>query len=402
MQETQKTPLSSVLNSKVVLFLLSQNLSLFGSSVVGFAIIWYITLETSSGMYLMAATIAQLVPHILISMYSGVWADRYNRKILIMLSDSFIALATLGLAIAFFLGFRSIYALLAVSVVRSIGGGIQSPAVNAMLPQLVKEEHLVRVQGINQTIASALMLLSPATGGLLLGLMDISYAFLLDVVTAALAVLAFSFISVKKQIRQTTGTPSMMREMKEGLHYTFSNRILRNLLICYAFSFFLITPAAILTPLMVQRSFGGEVWRLTANEMVWTVGSLLGGLYVSIKGNFSNKVRTIAFSLVGFGITFTMLGFSKVFPVYLSFMGIAGIFLPIFATAETVMIQEIADEDKLGRVFSIVQIISTSAVPLGILLFGPLSDRVSVESLLVVSGLLLTLVGFIYSRTASR
>ena len=68
---------------RVVLFLLSQNLSIFGSSVVGFAIIWYITLETSSGIYLMLATLAQMVPHLLISLYSGVWADRHSRKILI-------------------------------------------------------------------------------------------------------------------------------------------------------------------------------------------------------------------------------------------------------------------------------------------------------------------------------
>ena len=84
---------------RVVLFLLSQNLSIFGSSVVGFAIIWYITLETSSGIYLMLATLAQMVPHLVISLYSGVWADRHSRKVLLMLRDSFIAVATLVLAL---------------------------------------------------------------------------------------------------------------------------------------------------------------------------------------------------------------------------------------------------------------------------------------------------------------
>ena len=88
-------------NKKIILFLISQNISLFGSAVVGFCIIWYITLETSSGIWLMLATICSLLPQVVISLWGGVWADRHNRKHLIMLADAFIALATLGIALFF-------------------------------------------------------------------------------------------------------------------------------------------------------------------------------------------------------------------------------------------------------------------------------------------------------------
>ncbi len=401
MQQTEQQKAPPLFTKRVVLFLLSQNLSIFGSSVVGFAIIWYITLETSSGMYLMLATLAQMVPHLLISLYSGVWADRHNRKILIMLSDSFIAVATLVLALIFSLGWESIWAILAVSVIRSIGGGIQSPAVNAIIPQLVPEEHLVRIQGINQSINSALMLISPAVGGMMLGLFGLVSTFFLDVVTATLAVLVFSFIKVTKPKRNDQ-VHSVIADMKEGISYTLSHPVLRNLLICYGFSFFLITPAAILTPLLVERTFGSEVWLLTLNEMVWTGGALLGGLLVSLKGSFKNKISAISLSLVAFGTCFALLGVAPTFVIYLIIMGLGGIFVPFLNTAEIVMIQEISDEDKLGRVFSIVQILSGSAIPLGIVVFGPLADRVSIQLLLVVSGVLLAAVGLIYGRTASH
>ncbi len=386
---------------RVVLFLLSQNLSIFGSSVVGFAIIWYITLETSSGIFLMLATLAQMVPHLLISFYGGVWADRHSRKMLIMLSDSFIAVATLALAVIFSLGWESIGAILAVSVIRSIGSGIQSPAVNAIIPQLVSDEHLVRIQGINQSFHSALLLLSPAVGGMMLGLFGLVSTFYLDVVTATLAVLVFSFIKVSKP-KRSGQTHSVVSDIKVGISYTLSHPVLRNLLICYGFSFFLITPAAILTPLLVERTFGGEVWRLTLNEMVWTGGALLGGVLVSLKGRIRNKVRAIAISLAGFGICFALLGVAPSFIPYLIIMGLGGIFVPFLNTAEIVMIQETTDEDKLGRVFSMVQILSGSAMPLGILIFGPLADRVSIQLLLVISGTLLAAVGLIYGRTASK
>lgn len=390
-----------LLNKSILLFLISQNLSLFGSSVVGYAIIWYITLKTSSGVYLMFATLAQMVPYLLISLSGGVWADRYNRKMLIMLSDSFIALATLALALLYGLGYGTISALIAVNVVRSLGNGVQTPAVNAIIPQLVPAEHLVRIQGINQSISSALLLVSPAVGGLMLATFDLYWTFYLDVISAAFAVLVFSFIKVPER-KEVTTTTSMIQDIKVGMRYTFANPLLRNLLICYAIAFFLMTPAAILSPLMIARSFGEEVWRLTANELFWTGGSLLGGLIVSLKGEFSNKVRAIAGSLVAFGISFALLGVAPTFVLYLIFITLGGLFVPVINSAEIVLIQEITDEDKMGRVFSIVQLLGGGTIPLGILLFGPLSDHVSVETLLVISGVLLAVVGLLYWSTAPK
>ncbi|MGI6004974.1 MAG: MFS transporter [Christensenellales bacterium] len=382
---------------QIGLFLLSQNVSLFGSSVVGFAIIWHITLTTSSGTWLMLATICSLLPQVLVSLLGGVWADRYNRKHLIMLSDGFIALATLALTAAFLLGFDRLELLLAVSAVRSVGAGIQTPAVGAIYPQLVPQEHLTKAQGINQTLNSVLMLLAPAVGGLILGWVGIVAALFVDVVTAAIAVFVMSRIQVEK-ITVQKETDSVWVDLKDGLKYTFRHPQLRRILICFLFSFFLITPAAVLSPLMVERTFGSEVWRLTANEMVWTVGSFFGGLFVSLKGQFKDKVRTVAFCLVVFGVMFALLGAAWNFVSFLVFMGIAGFFLPPLATAQTVHIQEITEPEVLGRVFSIVQLISASAMPVAIVLFGPLADVVSVESILLVSGALLALVGILYGR----
>jgi len=385
-------------NKKIALFLVSQNVSLFGSSVVGFAIIWYITLETSSGFWLMMATICAMLPQVVVSLWGGVWADRYNRKYLIMLADAFIALATLGLAIAFWAGFQCLELLLAASAVRSIGGGIQAPAVNAIFPQLVPREKLTRIQGINQTLNSVLLLLSPAVGGVILGSLSIVWAFFLDVVTAALAILIFSFIKVEK-LERTVAVAPVFTELRYGISYTFGHPVLRGIVICCACSLFLVTPAAILTPLLVERSFGSDVWRLTANEVVWTVGSLIGGVFVSLYGSFKNKIRTIALCLVAFGVTFGLLGLAGNFILYLVIMGIAGLFMPVIATAQTVLIQETAEPGMMGRVFSIVQIIAASAMPIAILFFGPLADVISVETILIVSGVLLALVGVVYART---
>lgn len=386
---------NSLLKKRIALFLISQNLSLFGSSVVSFSIIWYVTLQTSSGKWVMLFTICSLLPQVLISLWAGVWADRYNRKYLVMLADGFIALATLCLAVAFWAGYERIELLLVISLIRSLGAGIQTPAVGALFPQITPQDKLTRVQGINQTLGAVLMLISPAVGGILLSSMGITWAFMVDVITAVLAVAVLSFIHIEKVARPSE-TVSVFSELRQGISYALNHKLLKRILLCFGVSFFLITPAAVLTPLLVERSFGSDVWRLTANEMVWTIGSLIGGVFVSLKGEFKDKILTVALCLMGFGVTFALLGIAGNFTVYLIIMGIGGLFMPVIATAQTVLIQENVEAVMMGRVFSLVQIITGSAMPIAILLFGPLADIVSIGSILLVSGMLLVLAGVLY------
>lgn len=386
---------------KTGIFLISQNVSLFGSSVIGYAVIWYITLKTSSGVWLMLATICSALPQVLLSPFGGVWADRYNRKMLIMLADAGIAFCTLLLAIAFFLGFERLELLLVVSAVRSLGAGIQTPAVNAVYPQIVPAEKLVKVQGINQTLNSVLLLLSPALGGVMLGTLGLKWTFLLDVVTAILAIVIISFIKIEKP-KRSDAPVSVFGDLKKGIVYAFSNKLLRNTLICFGIAIFLITPAAVLSPLFIERVFGGEIWRLTANEIFWTGGSIIGGIIVALKSKFKNKVKVIAVCLCAFGVTFAVLGYTYYYWIFVSVMAVSGFFMPFVSTAQVTLLQENVREDMMGRVFSLVGILSASAMPIAILIFGPLADVMPMEILFAVSGALLILTGIIYGVRVKR
>ncbi|HEX2980121.1 MAG TPA: MFS transporter, partial [Anaerolineaceae bacterium] len=169
-----------------VLFLTSQTISLFGSFLVQYAITWHITLETQSGVMMTLSIISGFLPTFFLSPFAGVWADRYNRKLLIILSDSLIAVSTLVLAVLFLMGYDSIWLLFAASAVRAVGAGIQSPAVSAFLPGLVPEDQLTRVNGINSSIQALVTLVSPMASGALLAMATIEAIFFIDVVTAAI------------------------------------------------------------------------------------------------------------------------------------------------------------------------------------------------------------------------
>ena len=135
---------------QITAFLAGQTITLFGSMLVQFAITWYIARETSSGLYVTLSVLCSFGPQILLSIFSGVWADRYNKKMLIILSDGGIALATLILAILMARGASGIWLLFIFSAVRSAGSGIQMPAIQAILPQLVPKDKLMRIKKVKE------------------------------------------------------------------------------------------------------------------------------------------------------------------------------------------------------------------------------------------------------------
>lgn len=387
---------------QIILFLISQNLSIFGSSVVGFSIIWYITLETSSGTWITISTIAVLIPQVVISLWAGVIADRYNRKLIVMISDSFTALATLIAFIVFQSGKESLEILIIISFLRSIGGGFQAPAVSALYPQIVPEDKLVRINGISQTLNNILLLISPAVGGFVLGTMGIKWTFLIDVSTALIAVIIVSLMKIENKACNREEKSTVIFELKEGIKYMLARPILKTIAICYAVTFVLITPAAFLSPLMVSRNFGNEVWRLTANEMFWSLGSIIGGLFIAWKGNFKNKTTAISIALIGFGSTFALMGLTNIFWIYLFLDCICGIFLPVLVTAETVMIQTNTENDYMGRVFSLLQFISQGVMPIAILGLGPLGDKIEIQYIIVTCGILLSLWAIWFKKEAGK
>ena len=380
----------------IILFIISQTVSLLGSSLVQYAIMWYITLNTKSGVMMTISIICGFLPTFFLSPFAGVWADRYNRKMLIILADSFIAVTTLMMAILFLLGYESIGLLFVMSALRAVGTGIQTPAVGAIIPQIVPEDKLTKVNGINGSIQAMVMLVSPMLSGALLTMATLEAIFFIDVVTAAIAVVVLLvFLKVPAHAKaQKTQEVSYFKDVHEGIIYIREHTYVRKFFTFCAFFFFLVAPAAILTPLQVTRSFGEDVWRLTAIEIAFSLGMMLGGIIIAAWGGFSNRIHTMTMASLIIGSCTLALGLVPVFWIYLLVMGITGSSIPFFNTPSTVLLQEKVEADYLGRVFGVLGMISSSMMPLGMLVFGPMADVVRIEGLLIGTGILLFIQSF--------
>jgi DHA3 family macrolide efflux protein-like MFS transporter len=379
---------------KTALFLSSQSLSLFGSMLVQYAIIWYVTLITQSGVILTISTISAFLPQIIISLFAGVWADRYPRKLLIISADVLIAVSTLILALFFLFGYKELWLIFLVSGIRAVGAGIQMPAVNALLPQIVPTEKLIRVNSINGTIQPFIMIAAPVVSGALLSLSSLESIFFVDVVTAILAVSLLLVLKVPAHQKAAAGQKTgYLDDLRAGLAYIGQNRTIKTLLIFFAFVFFLATPVIFLTPLLVTRSFGEDVWRLTATEVAFFAGSIIGGSIMTAWGGFKNHFRTIGLSCILWAILFVLLGLSNVFVLFLVVMFFSGIPMPMFNVPTTTLLQEMVDPDMQGRVFGVMQLIMTTIMPVGMLVFGPVADVITIELLLIMSSALLAVPG---------
>ena len=386
---------------KTILFLSGQTVSLFGSMLVQYAVFWYLTITYQSGVIMMLAALFGFLPQAVISIFGGVWADRHNRKFLIVGADAAIALTTLALAIIMMNGIDAPWIIFLALAIRSAGAGIQMPAVAALLPQIVPTRNLIRVNGINGSIQSAMALLSPAAAGAIYAWSSASTGgssaalvpiFFIDFVTALIGIGFLLLIPVGAVRRASDVETGYFADLVDGVKYIAHHAFVRWLLILFAVIFVLTVAPSNLTPLMLVRSFdAGEqqnVVNLAVLEVAFSIGMVLGGILVASLFAKRSRIGMIITSSVVFGGLSIGLGLSGNIWLFFGFMFLVGLAVPFFSTPSFTLLQETVEPERQGRVFGFVGIVMALAMPLGMVVFGPLADVVSIEVLLIAAGLL--------------
>ncbi len=387
------------------LFLTGQALSFFGTMVVQYAILWHITLKSQSGTMMTLFTVAGFLPMFFISPFAGVWADRFNRKYIINIADGVTAFISLVMAILLLLGIDSYVILLVCAAIRAAGQGAQTPAVGAFIPQIVPEEYLTKINGFQSSIRSFVTLATPMLSGALMTFAPLEILFFLDVITAIIGIsIVFFLVKIpsaeSKKIEITKQkSAAYFSDLKEGIKYAGKNGFVLRMLIISAIFPLVFVPASLLTPLQVTRNFGAEVWRLSAIEITFSAGMLAGGLLIGMWGGFKNRIYTMTLSGILCGLLFVGLGLCGNFPVYLIIMALVGVAMPLYDTPAMVLLQTTVEPAFLGRVFSVFTMISSVMMPLGMVVFGPLADIVSIDLLLIVTGLAAALLAIIMSTS---
>lgn len=370
-----------------------QAVSLLGSQLVQFALIWWLTRTTGSATVLATASLVGLLPQVFIGPLVGALVDRLNRRRVMQLADSFIALATLVLALLFAAGRAEIWHLYVLLFVRSLAGSFHYTAMQASTSLMVPPAHLTRIQGLNQMLNGGLNILAAPLGALLLELLNVQGVLLIDVVTAAFAVAPLFFITIPQPADQenASGSPvgTLFADLRAGMHYVLTWPGLLGLMLLATLINLVLGPAFTLLPLMVTNVFNGQALQYATLEAVSGIGVLTGGLLLGVWGGFKRKVWTSMVGLVLVAASTLGIGLApaNLFPLAVVAMFIGGLALPVTNGPLMAIMQQVVEPKMQGRVFTLLGSAASAMMPLGMIAAGPIADRFGVRTWFIAGGL---------------
>lgn len=376
---------------KANLFLISQSITLLGSTLVQMVIIWYITVKTLSGCWVALFSICAYLPQFLISFWGGVWADRFNCKKIIMVIDIFIAVVTLFmiLVIPYIDNEFIFYSLLLITLIlRSLGAGIQTPTVNVVISKIVSKRYLMQYNSLNTMIQSIMQCVVPLVAGIILSFTLLEVALWIDVLTAIVGNVILYQISIGKSSSKIN-INSTWQDIKCIINYVLRNEFIINLLFVYGIYVLGCVPAGFLAGLFVSRFYDSSYEFLVFVECIGFGGMIIGGFLVNIWGKLIKKEKILYISLIIFGLMAILMGIIKNFLLYLVFMCIYGMALTIIQIIITTLLQEKTDINVQGKIFGIMSTIYSGFIPFGLFIFGILADIISLSIIMVISGIVL-------------
>ena len=376
-----------------------QALSLFGSALVQFSLIWWLTQKSGSATVLAIAVLVGMLPQIVIGPFAGALVDRWNRRVIMIVADSTIALFSLLLAYLFATGRVQIWHIYAIMAVSALGGAFHFPAMSASTPLMVPKEQLTRINGLNQALQGINSLAAPPIGALLLSILPTQGILLIDVGTALLAVLPLLFIPIPQpqrhaELQAQTMKLSLMQDVRDALAYIRSIPGFTAIIFMALFLNFLLVPTTALTPLLITKHFGKGAIELGLMESVMGVGIIAGGILLSIWGGFKKKIVTSMIGIVGLGAGVLLIGLApaKLFALAIAGSILLGLGIPIANGPIGALLQTIVRPDMQGRVMALLNSGATAISPLGLLIAGPFSDWMGIRVWFWAGGILCVLI----------
>ncbi len=379
---------------------LGQAGSLVGSSLAHFALVWWVTETTGSATILATASLVAMLPEILLGPFAGALVDRWNRRRVMVVADTIVALASAWLAWLLSQGRMEIWHIYVALVIRSLGGSFHWPAMSASTSMMVPKEHLARVSGANQAIRGVVQVASPPLGALLLSLLPLHSIMLVDVATAALAISTLLVVAIPQP--QTTVSDdsdglvrAVWRDVRAGVAYVRAWHALGAMILLATIVNLLLGPAFSLLPLLVTDHFGGGATELAGVQSAFGFGIVAGGLLLSVWGGFRKRVHTVVAGIVGTGAGMLIL---VSVPPELLVLGLGGALLggvmnSLCNGAIMAVVQERVDHAMQGRVMTVLSSLAGGMMPIGLAIVGPLADVVGVRPVMFWGAVAQTLLG---------
>ena len=401
MEKTQKW------KSQFITVAIGQAISMLGSHGVQFALIWWLAEKTSSPFMLGISGLVAYLPMSLFSPLAGIAADRYNRKFISIFSDMAMGMVALIYAIILFFFDLPVWTVFIMLCVRGIGSTFQQPAIQSIIPQLVPKDQIIKTNGWIQLLNSGSFLIGPVIGAALYSIFPISIVLLSDVVGAILASIALAIVKIPKIAKTQREEQHFVAEIKEGLQVFREDRKLFYIVVAEALCMFFYAPLSSFYPLMTSDYFQLSAMYGSAVELSFAIGMMISSLLFSSILKIERKIRASFIGLFGMGVISLLCGIIP--PTYIGWFFFAASCICLGASGNvhtiplTAYIQATVEPQKMGRAFSVLTLISSVSMPIGLLFSSPIAEKVGVNVWFFISGFcMITLTALVLIRYAVK
>jgi DHA3 family macrolide efflux protein-like MFS transporter len=380
-----------------------QAISLFGSQLVRFAIVWWLTVQTGSATILATATIMIILPQVILNPFAGSFVDRWNRKYTIIVSDALIAVTIVALAFLFAMGMVDIWVIFIVTFIGAIVGAFHGPAFTASVSMMVPKEHLSRVGGLNQALNGAVTIIAPPSGALLVDILPIYSVLAIDVLTAIVAILTIAMIHVPQPPNNIEHKESsVLKDMAEGFRFLKGWPGALRLMVVAMVMNFTLSPAMSLLPILASVFFSGDASTLALLQSGIAIGIFTGGIFISAWGGTKKRIHTSLGGAFFLGAGLLIIGFitPNDFWIAVAVFLFVGFMASVANGPLSAIFQATIPPEMQGRVFSVLSSGTSLMMPIGLLFAGPIADFFGVQFMFIVAGIVtaMTAIMAFFSR----
>lgn len=376
-----------------------QALSLIGSAMTQFVLLWWITNTTGSAAALGTAGMAALLPQALLGPLGGTLADRYSRRLLMISADTVSALCMVVLITLFLTDRVELWHVYTMMFIRSAMQAFQGPAAAASTAMLVPGSFLPRAAGLNQTLQGIMTVAAAPLGALAIGVMPLGLALGIDVTTALLGIMPLLLFRIPQARRSPEQRAGMWTEFREGVSLVWRQPGLRQLYGLLGAIVLAIMPSFTLVPLLVKEHFGGGAGDVALMEGLAGLGMIVGGLLIAA----TSPKRLMPWILLGFATSCLALALTALSPSHLFWLAVvwwvvSGLTFIMGNAPMTALLQTTIPNHLQGRALSLLSTVMGLAGPIGLALAGPLGELLGIRWLFVAQGVLgaaVSLAGFL-------
>jgi DHA3 family macrolide efflux protein-like MFS transporter len=354
-----------------------QIISVLASGMTTFAFTIYMYQQTHSATAMGFVQVAYITPFLIMSPIAGVMVDRYDRKIMMMVSDIAGGLASLIMLILYATGHLQFWHLYVASAIKGLGTTFQWPAYSAAISTMLPKEQYGRANGMMSLVEAGPGVFAPLMAGALLPIIGVVGILLADVITFAIAILTLSVVFIPAPIRTAAGQEAegnFWREAMFGFKYIFARPSLLGLqLVFFLGNLFAGIGFTVLAPMVLARTAQSTV-ALGSVESAGAIAGVVGGILMSAWGGFKRRVHGVLLGWIISGIGMAIIGFSGGLPIWITGIAVASVVTALVNGSNQAIWQAKVAPDLQGRVFSSRRLIAWITNPISPIIGGTLAD----------------------------